>query len=708
MTLRNLSVGIVVYFLLINLAWATPYAKLEPLPQHRDSTILITKIIEQNHYKASSLDDELSEEVFQAYLDALDPSKIFFTQKDIDQFKKYRHLLDDSLLRGDLTAAFEIFKQFNAQRVKRANYAISLLKKPFDFSVKENYLFDREDLPWASDEDELKEVWRKRVKNDYLTMVLQDKKDKEIKKTLKKRYQRLINRSDQFKSEDAYEIFINAYLRTIEPHTAYFSPRTSENFNINMSLSLEGIGAVLQTEEDYTVVKRVIKGGPADLAGQLHEGDKIIGVGQGTKEVEDVIGWRLDDVVQQIRGPKGSVVQLHILPRDSEPGSSGEYISIVRNKIKLEEQQVQKSIIDVPNGDSTKKIGVIEVPTFYMDFDALARGEEDFTSTTRDTEQIIKELKDENVEGIIVDLRGNGGGSLTEAISFTGLFIDHGPVVQIRGSNGDVKIESDEDSGTVYRGPLIVLVDRFSASASEIFAGAIQDYDRGIIVGEPTYGKGTVQTIIDLNRFIKNDDWNLGKLKLTMAQFFRVNGDSTQHRGVVPDIIFPTSVAHEDQGERGLENALPWANIEAAEFKPFRGILYDTKQAKMRHENRVKKDIGFNLLLSQAERRQEILDRKIISLLEKERKNDQAKQEQDQNAKLNEFRLSRGMKEVSVNEEFSDEEDDSSDSKRELLNEEIQKILLREAATILVDLSNVTPERKVTQQKNPVTSSSQL
>ena len=665
--------------------------KLEALPEHRLSTILITKLIDQYHYKQSRLNDDQSRVILKEYLKTLDPGHNIFTQIDIDQFMLFENKLDDALLNGNVKPAFTIFRRFVERRIERGNYAIARIDSEFDFSIKENYLFDREDEAWAKDRASLDEIWRKKVKNDYLTLLLDDKKEDELKETLRKRYQRFVKRSTQFKPEDVYEYFVNAYLRSLEPHTAYFSPRTSENFNINMSLSLEGIGAALQTVDEHTVVKRIVKGGPADLSRLLHAGDKIIGVGQGTGEVADIIGWRLDDVVAKIRGPKDSVVQLHVLPESSGPGGADKYITIVRNKIKLEDQQVQKSVFDIPDGKGTRKIGVIEIPTFYMDFAASSRGEKDFSSTTRDTKKIIDELKAENVDGIVVDLRRNGGGSLVEAVSLTGLFIDTGPVVQIRESSGKVQLNEDEDKGIAYSGPLAVLVDRHSASASEIFAGAIQDYGRGTIVGEPTFGKGTVQTIIDLNNFVKNNKSNLGKLKITMAQFFRVNGESTQHRGVIPDFVFPTSVQSEDEGERSLPHALPWAKISAAKFNPSNDIPMNIDTVETRHENRVKVDRGFNFLLSQAKVSKEVMDKKELSLLKSQRKSEREQRKLSQNEKLNEFRLSRGMESVSL-----DDAESKTDDENKALSDEVRQILLRETAAILVDITKIPGENKLT------------
>jgi len=707
MILKLFTPPLILSFLIFWPTFATATGKIEPSLKHGLSTTLITKIIEQNHYKKNRLNDEQSNRIFEEYLEALDPGRNIFTQKDLDQFSQFRTALDDALLDGNLEPAYVIFRKFNDRRVERANFALKSLETDFDFSTEESFLFNREELGWPKDRIELDKIWLRKVKNDYLTLLLVDKKEDALKETLRKRYNRIIKRSSQLNAEDVYESFINAYLRTIEPHTAYFSPRTSENFNINMSLSLEGIGAVLQTVEEHTVIKRTIKGGPAELSKQLHAGDKIIGVGQGSGKVEDVIGWRLDDVVQLIRGPKDSVVQLHILPEASGPGGADKHITIVRNKIKLEDQQVKKSIIEIPQGESQQKIGVIEIPTFYMDFAASARGDKDFSSTTRDTQKIIDELKAENVDGIVVDLRRNGGGSLVEAVSLTGLFIESGPIVQIRNSIGNIKVDKDTNKNIAYTGPLAVLVDRHSASASEIFAGAIQDYGRGVILGEPTFGKGTVQTIVDLNNYVRNNEFTLGKLKLTMAQFFRINGDSTQHRGIVPDIIFPTSAENEDQGERALENALPWASVPAAKFSPVGLIPQDFSHVKNRHESRVKKDSGFELLLSQSKRRQILSKKKALSLLKIERKTEREQREKDQNEQLNKFRESRGLKTVSIADDFATDVDNDSEEKTHL-SDEVQHILLREAATILVDLSQVSSNNQFTQKKMSTNSKNSL
>jgi carboxyl-terminal processing protease len=697
MNFRAISLVVLLTCLTSRVSFATATHSLQPLPEHSLSAQIITRFIERFHYKKTTLDNGQSEEILEQYLKSLDPNRSFFTQEDIDSFDRYATTLDDALAQGDLEPAFAIFGVYKQRRMERAKFALNNLELPFNFDKNETYRFDRSEDPWAHNQEALDEIWRKRVKNDVLALLLANKTGKESRDILSKRYERIITRSDQFKPEDAYDIFINTYLSTVEPHTGYFSPRSSENFNINMSLSLEGIGAALQTIDEHTVVQRIITGGPADLDGRLKTKDKIVGVAQGHEgEFEDVVGWRIDDVVSLIRGPRDSVVRLQVLPKESGVHGPGTVITIVRNKVTLEKQQAKKKIMEIPSGTIKKRIGVITIPAFYIDFQAYSRGEKDYRSTTRDTRRLVDELIEENVDGIIIDLRNNGGGSLSEAVSLTGLFIQDGPVVQIRNNDGETESNNDTDPGIVYTGPLAVLVNRFSASASEIFAGAIQDYGRGTIVGEPTYGKGTVQSVIDLNRYARGNDVTLGRLKLTVAQFFRVNGDSTQHRGVIPDIVFPTAEGHSNHGERALKNALAWASIKAADYKPFNRPIETIDDIKARHEQRIKSDSGFKYLLAQAEVRRSATNKKEVSLLRKDRKLEREALETQQNELLNRFRLSRGMKPVHKNP-LIDNDDNDNEANDDIIIEEIELIEVRETASILVDLIAKRAER-LTQQ----------
>lgn len=675
---------------------------LVPQPEHNVATVLITQFIDNYHYKESKLDDQQSSQILKTYLEGLDPNRSFFSQSDIDQFQHYHHNLDDALRKGDMGPAFLIYQRFNQRRLERANYALERLKQPFDFTIDESLVIDRSELPWAKGSDELDEIWRKRVKNDVLNLVLAKKDQAAIEKTLGKRYQRIITHVEQTNAEDTYESFMNAYLRSIEPHTSYFSPHTSENFKINMSLSLEGIGAVLRSNDEMTQVQKIIPGGPADLSDQLGAKDYITGVAQGEEgEMEDVVGWRLDDVVDLIRGPKGSIVRLQILPKES--GLDGPYkeITLVRNKIKLEEQQAKSSIIEL-EGTPKRKIGVITIPTFYMDFDGYRRGDDDYRSTTRDTLALIEELQEQKVDGLVIDLRNNGGGSLPEAVSLTGLFIKKGPVVQIHDSEGRTKSNDDDDSSIAYNGPLAVLVNRYSASASEIFAGAIKDYGRGVIVGEPTYGKGTVQTLIDLDRYVREKDLKIGQLKLTMAQFFRVNGDSTQHRGVLPDIRFPTAEEDADQGERALENALPWASIEPTRYTPHQPQIQIAQQINLEHLQRVAKDPGFTFLLAQAEQRHMLKEKKHLSLLKDKRQAERDTLKQLQDDRINQFRLSQGLPALDTSEEITNDDDEPEHDAEDSTVKAIELIELREAAYILGDIISTSPPRTAQQPQKGI------
>jgi len=643
----------------------------------RQTTVIVTKVLDKFHYRQVPLDDTMSAKVLERYLEGLDPNRSFFTRKDIEGFDGYRTRLDDSLRSGDLEPAFRIFLVFRKRVEERTAYALKLLKAPFDFTVNEQYEFDREKAPWPRDKAALDDLWRKRVKNDALTLRLSGKKDDEIRETLRKRYEGLDRRTRQFNSEDVFQSFVNAYTLSIEPHTAYMSARTSENFDISMRLSLEGIGAVLRAESEHTLVQKTVPGGPAALSGQLHAGDKIVGVAQGDSgEMQDVVGWRLQEVVDLIRGPKGSTVRLQVIAKGTE-GPVRE-VRLVRNEIKLEDQAAKASVYEGLDGLGALRIGVIRIPAFYRDFRGQAEGSEEFRSTTRDVKRLLTELKDAGVDGIVVDLRHNGGGSLTEATELTGLFIDEGPIVQIKDSSGRVEVEKDTVSGLVYSGPLAVLVDRDSASASEIFAGAIQDYRRGIVLGEPTFGKGTVQTLVDLNRFVDSDN-DFGRLRLTMAQFFRVSGGSTQHRGVVPDIVFPTARTADDHGERSLDNALPWASIPPADFRPVNsnGVagLMD------RHQSRVARDPGFVYLQGREAELQTLRDEKTVSLLESERRREFEQRQRAQLEARNQYRKTRGLppltrKQVEEQEEPDPEEDDE---------EGVSKILVEESARILAD-----------------------
>ncbi len=663
--------------------------ELRPLAEHRRATRLITHVISNYHYKNVVLDDTLSRAILERYIDALDPMRSYLLQSDIDEFNVHADRIDDYLRSSSLDPLFDIFKRFRVRLRERVEYAVTLLDQPFEFDSDESVDFDREDAAWPTDTAELDELWRKRVKNDFLSLRLAGKAAEDITETLRNRYTGLFRRTAQLASEDVFQTLINAYTTTIDPHTAYFSPRTSENFKIRMSLSLEGIGAVLQSDNEFTLVREVVTGGPADLSGRLHADDRIVGIGQDESgPMVDVIGWRLDDVVDLIRGPKNSIVRLDVLPKDAGLDGPTQVVKITRNTIKLEEQAAKGSVLEVGEAPAVRRIGVINVPTFYMDFEARSAGDPDYRSTTRDVRKIIADLEAEGISGLIVDLRSNGGGSLSEATELTGLFIDTGPVVQVRDSQGRIQVERDTDRGVAYAGPLVVLIDRNSASASEIFAGAIQDYRRGLLVGEPTFGKGTVQNLVDLNRFDQSMKGKLGQLKATIAQFFRVNGGSTQHRGVLPDIVLPTVISLEDHGERSLDNALPWAAIEPARYTAVNFPADNIDGVRLKHEQRILEDPAFQAVLATEKAIKEAQAKRLVSLAETTRRKEYEDARLEQRGRENQIRLARGLPAKADN---PDDDPDGDDGEVEYEDEDEEKtdprldVVLTEAGRILND-----------------------
>ncbi len=646
--------------------------------QQRQTALIITQVMEKFHYRKPSLDDAMSAAVFDRYLESLDANRSFFSAQDIAKFEPYRDKLDDSLRRGKLDPAYRIFRRFRQLVEERVDYALELLDaNAFDFERDERYMFDRTDADWLPDRAALDDLWRKRIKNDILSLRLAGKDDAEINKTLKRRYEGIARRVTQMESEDVFQAFVNSFTLSVEPHTSYMSPRLSENFDIGMRLSLQGIGAVLRNDNEFTEIQSTVPGGPAERSGELKGGDRIVGVAQGGDgTMEDVVGWRLQDVVDLIRGPKDSVVRLSVLPKSQGVGGRTREVTLVRDEIRLEDKAAKSEIIEAGAG---MRLGVIEIPAFYRDFGAQAAGLEDFRSTTRDVRLLLDELQAENVDGIIIDLRRNGGGSLSEATELTGLFIEQGPVVQVKDASGKVEVERDPDPTQVYAGPLAVLVDRNSASASEIFAGAIQDYRRGLIIGEPTFGKGTVQTLVDLGRFLRSRE-DIGRLRLTMAQFFRVEGGSTQHRGVTPDIVFPTAKGATDHGERALENALPWAAIKPAAHDR----LGDTSVSALRaaSERRMASNPGFQFLLAEEDDLIELEQRKTVSLRESVRRAEWEQREQQRLDRRNSLRQFRGLPPLAS---LDGEEEKAADADEDQDEEGILRIMLEESANILAD-----------------------
>ncbi|MEP6939142.1 MAG: carboxy terminal-processing peptidase [Rudaea sp.] len=561
---------------------------LKATPSQAEAALLAKRFLTRMHYKAEPLDEVMSRKIFDRYFDALDADRLFFLKSDVDSFAPSRDKLGHAIDEQNLSVPFAIFNLYIQHVTERTAFAREQLKKGFDFSKDETYQYQREKAPFVQTTDELNDLWRKRVKNDWLRLKLAGKDDAKIRETLDKRYANYVDRVSQLNTEDVFQTFMNSYATAIEPHTNYLGPRQAENFDIAMKLSLEGIGAVLQREDDYTAIREIVPGGPASLSGKVKIGDRIVSVGQGQSgQLTDVIGWRLDDVVDKIRGAKDTTVRLEVLPADAGPDGKHVQVALVRKKIVVEEQAAKSSIIDTKDAGVSHKIGVISLPTFYQDFEARRRGDRNYKSATRDVARLLGDLKKQNVEGVLIDLRNDGGGSLAEATDLTGLFIDKGPVVQVRGTDGRIAAESDDDGGMAWNGPLAVLVNRNSASASEIFAAAIQDYGRGLIIGEPTYGKGTVQNLLDLDQIHGNEKPTYGELKMTIAQFFRVNGGSTQLRGVTPDISFPVTGDFDQNGEQSYDNALPWTSIAAADFHVAGDLKGLVPLLETRHEKRV-------------------------------------------------------------------------------------------------------------------------
>lgn len=614
------------------------YEEMAPASEYTQITRSIVEQLKRNHYEEITFDDDFSSTMLDAYLKALDGSRYYFTQADIAEFEQYRYELDDLLQKGDTDAGYLIFNRYQERLEERLVYSISQVEDPanvFDFSVDEFIEIDRSEAAWPADEAELMDLWRKQVKSSVLSLKLTDKTVEEVRDLLSKRFRSQLSQVLKTKSLDVYQRYMDAMTFSFDPHTQYYAPRAAENFNMSMRLSLEGIGAVLTTEDEYTKVVSIVTGGPADLGGELHPSDKIVSVAQGDGPFVDVIGWRVDDVVELIRGEKGSVVKLNVMPASSQAGLETKTISITRDTVKLEDSSAKSEIVEVEYDGATHKIGVIELPTFYVDFEALQRRDPDYKSTTRDVRKLLEDLKAEGVEGVVVDLRRNGGGSLSEANSLAGLFINRGITVQVRDADGNNIVQGDNDPSITYDGPLAVLVNRLSASASEIFAGAIQDYQRGLVLGSQTYGKGTVQELIPMDE---------GQIKITRAKFYRISGESTQHKGVTPDIVFPDlyDVA-EDLGESALPTALPWDTIEPHYYRPYANLKQLVPGLRSRYEERADDDPDFNYIRAQIARIMENRDRNLLPLSETkllaEREEEDAWRLQAENAR----RLAKGM-----------------------------------------------------------------
>ena len=678
---------------------------LAPTDSQGDTLKELIDVIEERHYASRRYDDSLSAQHFVAYLDALDPQRMFFNAADISAFTPWKLELDNAGRRGNLDPAFSMFNRYHEKLKARLETILETLPEAlegFDYEVDEYLVIDHSTMPWAPNSDELDERWRKRLKNQALSLKLADKPNEEIPDTLARRYQNQLNRLDQYNAQDVFQIYANTLAEQYDPHTNYFSPRRAENFDINMSLSFEGIGAMLQIDDEYAKVTRLIPAGPADKQGELRPSDLIIGVGQGESgPIEDVVGWRLDEVVDLIRGPRDTVVRLQVIPGKGKTDQQ-RVVPIRRNEVKLEEQAAQKQIIEFTDeADQQHRIGVIDIPAFYIDFDAYRRGDKNYRSTTRDVQKLIAELASEDIEGLVIDLRDNGGGSLQEANQLTGLFIEYGPTVQIRSAESRVWRDGKRRRTNYYDGPLAVMINRLSASASEIFAGAIQDYGRGIVVGEQSFGKGTVQSLVSLKE---------GQLKITESKFYRISGDSTQHRGVIPDISYPSLFDPDEIGESALDNALAWDQIAPARFNRYHDYGAIMPMLTTLHEKRAANDPDYRYLEDQVSIAQETRSITALPLQESGRVAMRDDQESKALVIENKRRVAKGLEpldslsgdseeEVVLAEALTETEEAPSaeaiDTAEGSVDEESGDVLLMETGRILVDAITLRPNTSV-------------
>jgi len=688
-SIKALSLLLIIAVSSVSANTATTLETLKPLNEHSRTTAEIVNRLAQQHFQRTQirLDNTLSSIVFDRYIKELDGNRSYFLQADINEFEKYRYRLDDAFRARKVDPAFIIFNRYQQRVSERLEYLLDNVKKgvdKLDFSTNETIYIDRKNHAWPQSKDELDKLWHKRLVNSALNLKLSGKENDKITELLTKRYKSQIKRIQQNNSEDAYRVYMNALTLSYDPHTQYFSPRGTENFNIRMRLSLQGIGAMLQSDDDYTKVTRLIPAGPADKAGELKANDRITGVGQGTKgEIVDVIGWRLDDVVDLIRGKKGTVVRLSILKGNAVDASKAKIISITRDKVNLDEQDASKEIIEIDNYGKKYRLGVIDIPKFYIDFEAANRGDPNYKSTTRDVKKLLNELKTEKVDGIIIDLRDNGGGSLHEVNALIGLFIKSGPTVQVKNISGRIYVSKDKSNEITYTGPLAVLVNRISASASEIFAGAIQDYHRGIIVGTQTYGKGTVQAMLPLSS---------GQITLTQQKFYRITGGSTQNRGVIPDISLPSLYNVTEVGESSLEAALPWDKIKPAYFNTYRDFSLQIPKLQSLHKKRVSKDPDFIHLTATNQLIEERRQQKEISLNEKTRLKEKNKLEEIQIKLENDRRKALGMALITSLDELDDaikDDEEEIDHTEEDKKKDGPTPLLTETGNILIDFLNL-------------------
>ncbi|MBB3142469.1 carboxy terminal-processing peptidase [Halomonas organivorans] len=641
----------------------------------RQAAVEVAESLRYGHYADVSLDDDWSQKAFERYLDLLDGQRAYLLKRDVDAFQDLSTTLDDAILDGELARPYALYQRYQERAEARLEWLLDRLDDGLDFRFDGNQrmALDREDVAWPQRESALDELWTKRLENAALTLSISDQSPEEIEDTLRQRYENQLTRLHQTNAEDVFGLVMAAVTGSIDPHSEYLSPRQSESFDIQMKLSLEGIGALLQADGEYVKVASLVPGGPAEKAGALKPADRIVGVGQEDEEMVNVVGMRLDDVVDMIRGPKGSVVRLDIVPAQAVDTTRSKVIEITRDTVKLEDQAAHSEVIEVDRDDGVHRLGVIDVPTFYVDFDAWQAGEPDYRSTTRDVAKEIESLKAQHVEGIVLDLRDNGGGALQEANSMIGLFIDRGPTVQVRDAQGRISLYGDTDSGTLYDGPLAVLVNRLSASASEIFAGAIQDYGRGLVVGSDTFGKGTVQTLDELSH---------GQLKLTRAKFYRISGESTQHRGVTPDILFPSLVDPETIGESSLDNALAWDRVRQVQYRRYGQPERYLETLRERHRRRADDHPDFRYLEREAKLADRLREQHTsVSLNREQRQREAEAQEAEQLALENQRREALGLTPL---EDWADARDEDTEEAQP-----IDRAQVVESAEILLDYARL-------------------
>lgn len=652
---------------------------LFPEERHENIGELVTQFIQKSHYSHIAVDDVLSSRVMDVYIESLDRNRMYLLASDIAFFDSYRYKLDDIVKSEPLDPVFEIFEVYQTRVRERLTFALTQLESEPDYESDEQYVFDRSELPWASSAAELDEIWRQRVVNDALNLALEDEPWEKVQKVLRTRYEGFLKRLDQVKNDDVFERFMNSFAHALDPHSSYLSPRNSEEYRIQMSLSYFGIGASLQTEEDFVKIVGIIPGGPAAIDGELQPNDRITGVAQGLEgEIKDVIGWRLDDVVDLIRGPAESIVRLEVIPANALPGSPKKIVSLTRDQVKLEEQAAKSSILKIPRDGREWSIGVIEVPSFYRDYQALSNGDKNYTSTTKDVKRLIAELEEQGIDGLVMDLRGNGGGHLTEATALSGLFIDNGPVVQLRNANGRISRLDDPDpvARVAYAGPLAVLVDRFSASASEIFAAAIQDYARGVIVGQQTFGKGTVQNLYSLDQYLRSDDdKGFGQLTLTIGKYYRVTGESTQHRGVDPDISLPSGIDTELVGESVRDSALPWDTVQTTRFRAGKPLDSTIESLTTQYVERAKGDPNFQYQMDMIRAAEKVRSQKTVSLNIEARRTERKVDLEDRLKRENDRRKALSLPVV--------------ESLDDIEVNELPDVLLDQAAGIVTDLATL-------------------